>query len=461
MGAVTAVALRSGWSAHFDRDEVGAETRRQLPGGVETLTSWDEAGRPRGLVLRRQGDVLAETQYGWTGLDTLQSKSDVIGGGGEDYLHDARGRLAGSRSKVDGRATCRAPSATGNLFKTAERTDRRYGKGGVLLEDAGTVYTYDANGSVVEKRFANGDTWRYAWSAAGRLLHVTTAEGNGVRFEYDALGRRVAKHAGARTTRWLWDGDVPVHEWVDGDGARAGDDLTTWLFEPESFAPMAKVIRRGGATKTYSIVSDYLGTPREMVDEAGKVAWKAQLDVYGVAQVEEGNADDCPWRWPGQYEDQETGLYYNRFRYYDPSGGSYLSQDPIRLAGGTHLFSYTSDPLSLTDPLGLSACEQYRTRSKEDVADLRSEFNDSGRADFLKQLAASDDARANFGDDAVDSMQKGRVPEGMIVHHIIPLFRGGDNSFENLVLLDRSFHEQNFSALHYYPPGQNLFGGLL
>jgi RHS repeat-associated protein len=243
MGEVTSVALRSGWSAHFDRDEVGAETKRQLPGGVETRTSWDEAGRPRGLVLRRQGDVLAETQYGWTGLDTLQSKSDAVGGGGEDYLHDARGRL----------------------------------------------------------------------------------------------GRRVAKRTADRTTKWLWNGNVPVHEWVEGaQGAAAegGDELTTWLFEPESFAPMAKVVRRGATTKAYSIVSDYLGTPREMVDEAGKVAWKAQLDVYGVAKVEEGSAADCPWRWPGQYEDEETGLYYNRFRYYDPQRGGYLSQDPIRLGGG-------------------------------------------------------------------------------------------------------------------------------
>ncbi len=382
MGAVTSVALRSGWNAHFDRDAVGAETRRQLPGGVETRTSWDEAGRPRGLVLRRQGDVLAETQYGWSGLDTLQSKSDVIGGDGEDYLHDAWGRLAGSRSKVDGRTTWRAPSATGNLFKTAERTDRRYGKGGVLLEDAGTVYTYDANGSVVEKRLADGRAWRYAWSAAGRLLQVTTADGRDVRFEYDALGRRVAKHAGARTTRWLWNGNVPVHEWADGGGPGGGDELTTWLFEPESFAPMAKVVRRGGATKAYSIVSDYLGTPREMVDEAGKVAWKAQLDVYGVAHVETGAAEDCPWRWPGQYEDEETGLYYNRFRYYDAESGAYISQDPLRLVGGVRLFGYVPDPLIQTDVLGLTC--------NDDPSAARDEASSPQSATALSKQLASD-----------------------------------------------------------------------
>ena len=62
----------------------------------------------------------------------------------------------------------------------------------------------------------------------------------------------------------------------------------------------------------------------------------------------------CPWRWPGQYEDEETGLYYNRFRYYDPDAGRYISQDPIGLAGGLSPYAYTRDPLTIVDPLGLT-----------------------------------------------------------------------------------------------------------
>ncbi|MFE8604972.1 RHS repeat-associated core domain-containing protein [Archangium violaceum] len=60
-----------------------------------------------------------------------------------------------------------------------------------------------------------------------------------------------------------------------------------------------------------------------------------------------------PWRWPGQYEDEETGLYYNRFRYYDPSTGQYISQDPIGLLGGLDPYAYTDDPLTHVDPFGL------------------------------------------------------------------------------------------------------------
>ncbi len=101
----------------------------------------------------------------------------------------------------------RSPSATGDLYKSQDRSDRRYGKGGVLLADRDTTYAYDANGNVVEKRFADGTSCTYRWSEAGRLLGVTTAEGTGVAF-YDALGRRVEKRVRERSTKWLWDGNV-------------------------------------------------------------------------------------------------------------------------------------------------------------------------------------------------------------------------------------------------------------
>jgi RHS repeat-associated protein len=92
-----------------------------------------------------------------------------------------------------------------------------------------------------------------------------------------------------------------------------------------------------------------------MADEAGALAWKAQLDVYGVAQTDVA-LTGCPWRWPGQYEDEETGLYYNRFRYYDPASGRYVNQDPIGLGGGLELYGYVFDPIDLVDPYGLAGC---------------------------------------------------------------------------------------------------------
>ncbi|WP_053056800.1 MmcB family DNA repair protein [Tenacibaculum mesophilum] len=78
------------------------------------------------------------------------------------------------------------------------------------------------------------------------------------------------------------------------------------------------------------------------------------MDVYGKARSFTGEKTFIPFRYQGQYEDEETGLYYNRFRYYSSESGTYISQDPIRLAGGTALYAYTHDSNMWIDPLGLA-----------------------------------------------------------------------------------------------------------
>jgi RHS repeat-associated protein len=107
--------------------------------------------------------------------------------------------------------------------------------------------------------------------------------------------------------------------------------------------------------KKYSIITDYLGTPAQMYDDKGQAVWEARLDMYGkVANFAGRSLSDCPFRYQGQYEDSETGLYYNRFRYYSPDEGIYLSQDPIGLTGGHKLYSYVHDVNSWIDELGLN-----------------------------------------------------------------------------------------------------------
>ncbi|RZK27876.1 MAG: hypothetical protein EOO63_12450, partial [Hymenobacter sp.] len=131
--------------------------------------------------------------------------------------------------------------------------------------------------------------------------------------------------------------------------AGSAGEVLTWLFEEGSFAPVAKLTAQGA----YSVVADHLGTPLELYDQTGQKTWQAQLDCYGGVRQGRGQAQDCPFRYQGQYEDVETGLYYNRFRYYDPEVGSYISQDPIRLNGGRRLYGYVSNPESWVDIFGL------------------------------------------------------------------------------------------------------------
>ena len=235
------------------------------------------------------------------------------------------------------------------------RSDRRYGRGGVLERAGGTEYRYDGHGNLVEKVLADGARWKYLWSPTGRLSEVVRPDGRRVGFTYDALGRRVRKEFDGAVTEYVWDGNDLVHERKSQGGQL--EPLVTWLFEPGTFAPVAKFEGK----KRYSVVTDHLGTPTMLMTEAGKLAWKAQLDVYGVPREERAgiakeDATGNPWRYPGQYEDAETGLYYNRFRYYDPETGRYISEDPIGLDGGLKAFGYVDDPLRWGDPFGLKAC---------------------------------------------------------------------------------------------------------
>jgi RHS repeat-associated protein len=109
------------------------------------------------------------------------------------------------------------------------------------------------------------------------------------------------------------------------------------------------------ATNTmYYFLNDHLGTPLMMTDSTGKVVWQARYKPFGEAHVHPRATITNNFRFPGQYYDEETGLHYNYFRYYDPETGRYIRPDPAGLAGGTNLFLYTNNnPICLTDPDGL------------------------------------------------------------------------------------------------------------
>ena len=167
--------------------------------------------------------------------------------------------------------------------------------------------------------------------------------------------------------RYAWDGNVLLHEWnyqswtkpvrkKDKYGRRSHSspepltNVTTWVYDGQSHTPVAKFTEED----CYSIVQDHLGTPTQAFDSRGNKVWDCVLDIYGEIQMIEGDRDFIPFRFQGQYADVETGLYYNRFRYYSPDFGNYISQDPIRMAGNNPtLYGYVKDTNSWLDPFGL------------------------------------------------------------------------------------------------------------
>jgi RHS repeat-associated protein len=338
------------WQSVVEHDSEGLELHRTLSGGVRTGWQRDQLGRPISQRIT-VGGAVRQRRYQWQSNDQLEVTDDSSNGS-STFAYDTWGNLTVA-TYADGEQELRQPDAVGNLFRTHDRSDRRYSKGGQLREANGTRYKYDEEGNLIQKTLPAGQQWHYTWDGAGQLSRVTRPDGYAVTFAYDALGRRVSKRFRGKTTRWVWDGDKPLHEWSEleiGPSAGSVVDLATWLFEDDSFAPAAKLT----AERAYSVVCDHLGTPLSMYDGQGAIAWEMALGSYGQVRQGKGKPQDCPFRYQGQYEDTETGLYYNRYRYYDPETGCYISQDPMGLVSDYNFYAYVRNPTSWYDALGLA-----------------------------------------------------------------------------------------------------------
>ena len=353
------------WESAHRHDALGFEVERILPGSVVRSFAYDDIGRLVDARTRKDSRTRHMRRYRWGVADRLLSVEDSRRGETR-YSYTPTGQLERAEYP-DGREQWRKSDQTGNLYPDPDMRLRRYLGGGRLEQDGEWHCEYDADGNLTERYLGTGrwldgkkDRWRYRWNADGSLAKVVRPDKREVEFTYDALGRRLSKSFGTTVTRWVWNGNVPLHQWKqhreysvvedrwNTDTERR--DMTVWLFDEDSFVPMA-MIKEG---RSYSILTDQLGTPTEAYDTEGNEVWSRVLDMDGNVIGETGNKGMVPFLFQGQYYDCETGLAYNRFRYYSPKMGMYVSQDPIGLAGGIlNLYGYVDDTLSFIDILGL------------------------------------------------------------------------------------------------------------
>ncbi len=142
-------------------------------------------------------------------------------------------------------------------------------------------------------------------------------------------------------------------EGLVGEYDAAGTEIRTYGWKPGSLWSTDPLFMKQGA-KYYYYHNDHLGTPQKITSANGAMIWSATYSSFGKATVEGSATVTNNLMFPGQYYDEETGLHYNWFRYYDPQGGRYLKTDPIGLAGGMHLYKYVLDnPVNMIDPTGL------------------------------------------------------------------------------------------------------------
>jgi RHS repeat-associated protein len=221
---------------------------------------------------------------------------------------------------------------------------------GDRLTRCGDVYyEYDEDARVAKKTVGEL-TWTYTYNDRSQLTSVTNPDGSVLNFSYDPLGRRVSKSNGQYSVRWNWNLFTP---WREETQDRTGVHSRYFAFEPGTFVPLAIV----EGDECFSCVTDQIGTPQELLSSGGRLAWAADYETWGRIERTVGEGARNPLRFQGQYSDDESGLHYNLFRYYDPDTGRYLTPDPSGLTGGFNAYAYPCDPLNWVDPLGLTSCK--------------------------------------------------------------------------------------------------------
>ncbi|MFB7875158.1 HNH/endonuclease VII fold putative polymorphic toxin [Nocardia sp. NPDC056064] len=228
----------------------------------------------------------------------------------------------------------------------------------LLVRRGRTHYRYDDGGRLVHKKTTRvsrkPDHWHYRYNAFDQLTDIYTPDGQWWHYTYDAHGRRATKQRMSRDREILerhdysWD-----HTGLIEQSTSAA--VTSWDYHPTTGAPLTQTTCHGIpnlARVFHLIVTDLIGTPTDLVNvDSASVDATAETDLWG--QTTWIGVEATPIRFPGQQYDPETGLHYNHHRYYDPETGRYLTQDPLGLAPAPNPNTYTHNPVTWIDPLGL------------------------------------------------------------------------------------------------------------
>jgi RHS repeat-associated protein len=284
--------------------------------------------------------------------------------------------------------------------------------GNRLSAAGGERFHYDDRDHIWRRELASGAT-DYRRDALDQLIEIRAPD---VAFhaKYDPLGRRTEKTVNGATTTYYWDSDRLAAELFPSGSVRVYVYASDLALVPVLFVDYASLDADAETGFVCYVVSNHLGAVEMVLNDAGETVWRAKLDPYGLAHVETGRRFHQPLRFPGHFFDAETGLHYNRFRYYDPKLGRYLESDPIGVDGGVNLYAYTSNPLREVDLRGLAAkcpngvdCPKTKKGEQEDPrgAEGTDSANATGAKPLVHGVSASHMALASSPGSSHDQVQ--------------------------------------------------------
>ncbi|MFH9689208.1 DUF6531 domain-containing protein [Streptomyces sp. NPDC017413] len=407
----TAELTASGHRLGFHIDETGRETGRRIGDALTVDLAYDPAGRLTDQLVRTTGDrVLQRRTYTYRPDGHLASAEELTGGRKRLEV-SGDGRVTGVTAEnwSERYAYDEAGNQTSASWPGAGDASGPREYAGTRITRAGRVrYEHDAQGRVILRQKTRlsrkPETWHYGWDAEDRLVSVTTPDGTRWRYLYDALGRRSAKQRLAEDgapvveeVTFTWDGDTLCEQTTSTTGS---PDSVALTWDHDGVKPVTQVERRlvdqaEVDSRFFAIITDLIGTPRELVDEQGEVAWRTRSALWGATSWNRDADAYTPLRFPGQYFDPESGLHYNRHRHYDPESGRYLSPDPLGLTPAPNAVTYVDDPTRWIDPLGLAGCPHRSGEHKHSVVLGINQKPDQASNSLAAHLRANGDPGAH------------------------------------------------------------------
>ncbi|MER6780930.1 MULTISPECIES: putative T7SS-secreted protein [unclassified Streptomyces] len=410
----------------FTHDAAGRELSRVFGDTVTMTSAWDEAGRLSEQHVAAGGNAVNSRAYTYRADGHLTSVADRLSGT-RTFDLDRAGRVTAvhARGWTERYAYDDAGNQTSASWPSGhpggEATGSRTYSGTSLTRAGGVRFEHDALGRIVLRQKTRlsrkPDTWHYAWDAENRLTRVTTPDGTRWTYRYDPLGRRTAKQRLAadgetvvEEVRFTWDGLI-LCEQTSHQPDLPHTVAVTW--DHRFDVPLAQTERiltpdthqEEIDRRFFAIATDLVGTPTELIDESGDIAWRARATLWGTTAWARDSTAYTPLRFPGQYYDPETGLHYNLFRHYDPESGRYTSPDPLGLAPAPNPLAYVDNPHGWCDPLGLMpkyTKEEKAAKAREDALKATDEVIERAQEGKIKKAGNyHGDTRHGFTDERV------------------------------------------------------------
>ena len=338
-GDFAAVSMDDNILTRIWRDQIGREVAREQ-GSLQSSFQYDQMGRLSSHKVANKANKaqVISRDYGYDSAGNLALIKDMKKGE-INFKYDALDRLTHAKGIIN--ETFSHDPASNIISQSGQNTT--VGKGNRLHMQGDRKFDYDDRGNLVEeKRGKEGKlVTKFHYNSQNQLVKVEK-NGQDIEYKYDALGRRIVKTDKFGESTFLWNEGVLLQE-------NRKNIKKTYIYEPDSFKPLAFL----QDDKVYYYHLDHLGTPQEISSYEGEVVWSARYKAYGNLAQKDVELVENNLRFQGQYYDEETGLHYNRHRYYDPSHGRFINQDPIALSGGYNNYQYVPNPVAWIDPYGL------------------------------------------------------------------------------------------------------------